>query len=367
MGSVATVDRRGNKEILSPQQYFNVFGLAWNGDEIWYTAATERFLFRNEIHALAPGDSTSRVVTRIPGNASLHDISPDGRVLMARTDDRGGMAVLPPGESRERDISWLDAPHLDDISRDGRRILFTETGVGGGPEWSVYLGDTAGDSPPVPLGDGSGVALSPDAGRAIVADVTPGGLNSHLNVIPTGPGRSTRIEHPGFEYSSATCTLDGEGVVVRARERGGEWRLYVQELGGGDIRAITPEGIGGRDWALSPDGTMLAVASDERGVELYPVDGDDAPTPTDVALEGRLIAWIEGGLLLSDDPNPRALDRIFRVDPVSGEGDIWREIRPRDPTGIMNVQSFAVTPDGSSYGYRWHRALSDLYVVEGLT
>ena len=43
-------------------------------------------------------------------------------------------------------------------------------------------------------------------------------------------------------------------------------------------------------------------------------------------------------------------------------------IEPPDPAGIMNLNhnTLVVTPDGRSYGYGWHRATSDLYVVEGL-
>ena len=34
--------------------------------------------------------------------------------------------------------------------------------------------------------------------------------------------------------------------------------------------------------------------------------------------------------------------------------------------GIMNYQSLQVTPDGQSQVYSWHRALSNLFIAEGL-
>ena len=117
----------------------------------------ERPLFRDAILAITEA-GRERVVARLPGNASLHDVSPAGRVLMAHTDDRSGIAVLAPGETAERDLSWLDASWVADISRDGGRILFTEGGVGGGPRGSVYLRSTHG-SPAVRLGAGQAVAL----------------------------------------------------------------------------------------------------------------------------------------------------------------------------------------------------------------
>jgi len=31
----------------------------------------------------------------------------------------------------------------------------------------------------------------------------------------------------------------------------------------------------------------------------------------------------------------------------------------------LDLNGLVATPDGRSYGYSWHRAISDLYVVEG--
>ena len=31
----------------------------------------------------------------------------------------------------------------------------------------------------------------------------------------------------------------------------------------------------------------------------------------------------------------------------------------------LDLGSLVVTPDGAGYGYSWHRALSDLYLVDG--
>jgi len=45
----------------------------------------------------------------------------------------------------------------------------------------------------------------------------------------------------------------------------------------------------------------------------------------------------------------------------------WRNVLPRDPAGVMVFVSFQVTPDGKSQAYTWHRALSSLYVAEGLS
>jgi dipeptidyl aminopeptidase/acylaminoacyl peptidase len=259
VGRVIQADRGGGaKRVISPQ-YFNCFGLAWNGDEIWFTAADERPLFRDAIHAISKA-GTARVVTRTPGNASLHDISPDGRLLMARTDDRGGIAALTPGETQERDLSWLDNPFPADLSRDGTRILFSEIGVGGGPQGSVYLRRTDG-SPAVRLGDGGGRALSPDgqwalAGPAITGPGEPS--VPYLELLPTGPGQARRIQLPGIGFSNARWLPDGRSAIVRAQEPNGVPRLYVLRLDGAALEPVTPQGVTvAPSWALSPDGASL--------------------------------------------------------------------------------------------------------------
>lgn len=55
------------------------------------------------------------------------------------------------------------------------------------------------------------------------------------------------------------------------------------------------------------------------------------------------------------------------MDPATGRRSDWAVIRPQDPAGIMtlHVGSLVVTPDGRGYGYTWHRAISDLYLVDG--
>ena len=73
-GRVVVVDRGGAKRATSAE-YFNVFGLAWHGDEVWFTAAHELPLFRNAIYAMSRSGEV-RVVARVPGNTSLHDVAP---------------------------------------------------------------------------------------------------------------------------------------------------------------------------------------------------------------------------------------------------------------------------------------------------
>jgi Tol biopolymer transport system component len=359
LGKVAIFDRSGTRRATSGP-YFNVFGLAWRGDEVWFTAADEMPLLRNTVYAMNTS-GTMRIVARVPGNTSLHDIAPDGRVLIARTDDRGGITVRTPGSAAERDLSWLDAANLADLSPDGTRALFYEGGVGGGPKGTVYLRGTDG-SPAVRLGDGNAQSLSPD-GRWAISRTTAA---PYLDLIPTGAGTSRRLERPGHTLEVSRWLPDGTRVLVQARVGEGARRLFVIDVDGTAITPVTPEGmaVGGSRWAPSPDGSMVAVYT-PNGPELLPISGGAPRRVPGATGASRVVGWITSGVLVSDAP--QAGGRVDRIDPATGRREQWADLQPQDPAGIMSLDLSALvtTPDGRGYGYTWHRATSDLFLVRG--
>ena len=365
VGRVAVVDQTRAVTALS-DEYLNIHGLAWKGDEIWYTAADEQPLFR-ALWAVTPGGAR-RLITRMPGNPTLWDASPDGRLVLAHTDDRAVVIARRP-DADERDLSWLDSSWVADLSHDGRLVLFTESGQGGGATMAVYLRGTDG-SQAVRLGDGRAMALSPDTKWALRApSKDQSGISSYLELLPTGAGEPRRVEGNGvfygYSYSGATWLPDGKRIIVPGTEPGHRARLYLQVLDQGRPVPLTPEGV--TSWAVSPDGSTLAARGPTPAIRLYPVDGTaarDLPGATGGEVP---IGWIRDGLLVTrpgDSGSPRG--EIYRVDIRTGRQESWMNILPRDPAGIMVLVSFRVTPDGRSQAYTWHRALSNLYVADGL-
>ena len=59
---------------------------------MWFTAADELPLLRNAVHAMDAGGAV-RIVARVPGNTSLHDIAPDGRVEYAAVSFGGFLGI----------------------------------------------------------------------------------------------------------------------------------------------------------------------------------------------------------------------------------------------------------------------------------
>jgi hypothetical protein len=97
---------------------------------------------------------------------------------------------------------------------------------------------------------------------------------------------------------------------------------------------------------------------------LFPIEGGD-PLPVPGLNSGdRPIQWTADGRFLYVVRRDEVPVRIWVLDPATGSRTLFKEVSPAEPT--QNVWYFLITPDGQSYIYSYDRALSDLYLVEGL-
>lgn len=362
IGKVCVVDAAGRVSALTGE-YVNIHGLAWRGDELLYTASDDRPLFR-AVLAVKPG-AEPRTVGRVPVNLTLWDVAADGRLLIAQTDDRSAMIRRLQGDAHDLDLSWLDASSVADISPDGRKVLFAEFGQGVGAVPAAYLRGIDG-SPAVRLANGQPMALSPDGKWALILD---GEIESSLpgtaiDIVPTGAGDSRRLLQ-GQHYSGARWLPDGGALLLRMADKEGPARLHYMSLPSGTPRAITPEGV--RAWAVSPDGLHVAVTGVGEALQIYSVSEGAAGVVPATSGREELIGWIRDGLLLTrrrDAAAPRG--QIYVMDPGTGRQRPWSNVLPRDSAGLMIMSTFESTPDGVTSVFTWHRALSNLYIANGL-
>jgi outer membrane protein assembly factor BamB len=298
----------------------------------------------------------------MPGELELDDISRDGRVLLAHHTLINSLQAWTVGDSAERDLTWLDFSVPSDISSDGKTILFSERGEGGGKTSAVYLRGIDG-SPAVRLGEGQALALSPD-GKAVLVRFP--GASDRFVLLPTGTGEPKTIPLPGFEAIDVAAWLpDGKAFIFGGQEAGKEWRVYRLDPQGGKPRAISPEGVRIPFFMTGPvssDGRFFFGARGAGKWFRFPIEGGEALP----------IAGLERG----DFPIRWASDRAlwFRR---HGSGEVWRldpdtgrkaASAARLKADFENLSStrIVMTPDGRSYVYLAQRAHSILYVVEGL-
>jgi hypothetical protein len=356
-GRVVVVDLEGKPKPISTD-WLSLQGLAWSGREVWFTATkagAARALYAATL------DGGVRLVARAPGTMTLRDVSRDGRALVTRDEQRLNISALAPGEKVERDLSWLDWSRLRDISADGRKILFDETGEGGGAKYGTYLRGTDG-TPAVRLGDGLAMALSPDGKWA----VTIAADRDRMVVLPTGPGQSRVVPTSGLTLQGVNWFPDGKRLLVAANEANHAVRLYVVDLAGGTPRPITAEGVSALEVAISPDGQWAAARIADQAWSLYPVNGGATRIVPGIQPSERISRWTADGTgLFVYDPAHLPVT-VYRVDLASGRRTLLNEIVAAGASPLFGINYLRLTADTSGYAYSHLHQNSELYLVSGL-
>jgi Tol biopolymer transport system component/predicted Ser/Thr protein kinase len=359
-GSIAVVDLSGKKKTLSTG-WETAWGLGWspNGTEIWFSST--RLGYGRYLSAVNLSGK-ERLLAREPGTLTLQDVARDGRVLITRDVPRVGMVGMTAGSSKERDLSWLDWSAPKDLSLDGKKLLFTESGEAGGENYSTYLRGTDG-SPAVRLGDGLSFALSPDQ-RWVLSGLPKPPVQ--FNLLPTGAGESRELTHDQINRLWARWFPDGKRLLFSADEPGKGVRLYVQDVSGAPAKAITNQGVNGSLIAISPDGKQVAlVGADQKPSLLTVYSGEIRPIPGLDAGEAP-IAWTSDGRSLFVYRLGEVPTTVNRLDLATGRKRLWKQLVPPDVSGVTDISYVLITPDGNNYVYEYGRTLSDLYLVNDL-
>jgi eukaryotic-like serine/threonine-protein kinase len=362
LGSVVVVSLSGKAQKLSGG-WVSLQGLAWwpDGKEIWFTGT--KFGGNRSLWAV-DRSGRLRLVFRQTGALRLEDISPSKNVLLIEGKVRVGVISRAPGQNQESDLSWLDFSALRDISRDGKKILFDESSEGGGEEGTMFLRDTDG-SPPVRLGPGFGMGLSPD--EHFVVSSTPKKPQT-VRLVPAGAGEPRVIAEEPFPVTWAAWMPDGKGILLSGGEAGHGVRLYLQNAEGGPARAVSPEGVHLIPYSnlISPDGKFVPAMGPDRTVLLYPLDGSAPRRIPGLEADEVPCGWDAAGRVLYVYRPGELPARISRLDVETGMRQPWTELMPGDPTGITFIRAPHFARDGASYAYSYSRLLSELYLVKGL-
>jgi DNA-binding winged helix-turn-helix (wHTH) protein/Tol biopolymer transport system component len=372
--AVAFLERRNGQESLelvttggahtTLARFENETGLAWSSsrDELLVTVVVGG---ATEVRAITRS-GTQRVITEMPGEWMLFDVSRQGQILMGRNHARGHIAGVAPGETDERDLSWLDRSVAVDLSADGRTLLLSEIGAAGGLQKAVYIRKMDG-SPAVKLGDGEALALSPDDRWVIV---NRGFAPERLVLLPTGSGQPRPLNNGAItDYYNARWLPDGRHIVFGAIEPGQQMRRYVQDTQGGDPRPASP-GEPGPDAVFLPNGSSYVGRGPGRGYSLHDNSRRETLPIPSLTSDDRVIGAASDGRSIFVLRVAGAAVTVDRVDLKTGQRERWRQIVVPDPAGVMHpgpeFPAFLMATDGRAYAYNFLRVLSDLYLVDGL-
>ena len=359
-GSVAVIDTAGQKKTLT-EFFANADGLAWSakGDEIWFTASKSGS--RSELWAVTMSGKVRRVYNQAVGLV-LHDISKDGRVLITNLEQRTKLLFRAPEDKEDRDLSWLDWSLMTALSRDGKLVVFSESGEGAGANTTTYVRGTSG-APAVQLGAGSFPSLSPDGQHVVAYEKNPFGIV----VYPVGTGQPKRIPMPNFTINRAGLLPDNKGIWFNASEPQHKSRFYITNLAGEKPRPVTAEGVFSTFPGLTPDGKYLTGLSVVK-LLLYPVDGGDPQVPVGLREGERIAGGTLDGQWFFVFARNQMPTKIWKLEWRTGRRELLTDVTSTERAGMMGINTMMVIPDGKSYSYAYSlpQHLSELHCVEGL-
>ena len=359
-GVVKVVDLKGNARTLT-RHWNSVSGIAWapSGREIWF-AASDVGIDR-ALRAVTL-DGKDRLISSAPGVLRLLDISSTGRVLLARDDMQMTMTGHLAGDTGERDLTWFDSSHVDDISADGNLVLFTESGEASGAHYWIYVHNRKTGST-TRIGNGRALSLSPDGTRALAMDPADG---KYLLMVPVGDGTTQRISADRFLYQWAQFFPDGKSLLVAGGYQGQASALFRQSLSGGkpeplrtggayvdsDFSTIAPDGV--HLAGLTPAGKCVVIALGTDNVQSCGPDRTLVPAK-----------WAADSRHLYMNTVGAAPFRVLLADPSTGRAELVRTFSSPVAGGLQWLAKVAITPDGEHYAYSLQRMVSQLFVVDG--
>ena len=355
-GQVTVVNAKGEATILSAG-WGSAFGLAWNpsGKEVWFTAAktgVDRALMAVDLHGAL------RQISQVPGNLALQDVSSSGKVLIARTMQRMSMFFGDLKKNSERDVSWLDWSCATAISKDGKVVLFDESGEGGGQKYSTYL-YRAETQTPERIGEGRSMDLSSD-GRWVLTraayDLTK------LTLVSVDTDFRKAISTPGVEYRWAKFFNDGSEFLFLSNPPNQSAQIYRQKLPDGRP-TLVKSGLH-LDWVVIDDAGRFAVGvgSDSKIIVLDLASGNTRSVPTSELVSP--ISFVDDRLILTRTHDHGSILLKF-LDLTTGQLTLYRRIDALDPAGIETVFPLQMARDLQTYAYSRLQSLSDLFVVSG--
>jgi len=360
-GTLTVIDRKGASKALGPT-FGSCQGIAWrpDGKEIWFSAAPGGL--GAKIFA-ATLDGSIRTVAESPGGMRITDIATDGRVLFVRDNHRAELYWLDPGAAEERELSWGDWSVLDDVSADGRTVLFSEEGNAVGDTYAVCIRGTDG-SPVVKLGAGQASALSPDGRYALATTLDS---PTDLVVLPTGTGETKTLPRgPIRSHFQAAWFPDGRHVFVIGEDSTGSVAGYMQNISGGDPRPVIKNvAFTAGNVRLTPDGRYVAVSPLRNLYSL--ADGTPSEIPGIASNERLFCAGFsrDGREIFVAQIGARR-PTVSAIDLRTGSRRVIRVITPRNPAGILGSGIVRVAGDGRGMAFTADRNLSELYIARGL-
>jgi Tol biopolymer transport system component len=290
----------------------------------------------------------------------LQDINPQGDVLITRTNPRIAMFWGNLDNGSAEDISLLDWSRAVAITRDGRLLLFDESGEGGGKQYSVYLYNSLSKTSER-LGEGRAIDMSPD-GRWVLTQAA--GDPSHLTLTAVSPRKSSPVSTSGLTYQWGKFIPDSDcpEILFAASQTGYSVQLYRQSLPSGKPQVVARE-MAFSNPIINDEGDLVAGLDADARLSIL-----DLRTGTlrsnGIARPSVPVKFMDRTRILTSRYDNGTIS-LNMLDTTSGEERLYRRFPITDNTGTAHIFPLRMTRDLKRFAYSQLQPLSDLFVVSG--
>jgi hypothetical protein len=304
-------------------------------------------------------------------------VDPEGRVLANRLSVRAQIVCGLPGDSRPRELAYVGASLLADLSSDGKKILFGYRGPGAQENYDVIVRSTDGGAF-VRLGRGDAKSFSPD-GKWVTgvlwgnADFGAGSAGADVPtdsvvLMPTAAGEPRSIGVGNlWIIRGVALHPDGHRLVFEAAERGKPERLWVRDIDSNAApRPISPPGFYVyTSGFLSPDGRWAVAADINDALFRIPVEGGEPKRIPGVEAGEAFAGWTGDGRSVHVSRYSEKL-QIHRIDLATEARRLWKEAFLPDSAGAQKPYAVVVARDADTWAAGYQSLLGELYLVEGV-
>jgi hypothetical protein len=120
------------------------------------------------------------------------------------------------------------------------------------------------------------------------------------------------------------------------------------------------------EFAISPDGKLVAAVGPDGKGYLYPVDSGEPRAIQGWGDTDLPVAWSSDALSIYMYERGKSPTSVFRLNPQTGQKSLVRQLVPFDAGGVYLIGPVVLTPDGKTCIYNYRRILSTLSLVENL-
>jgi WD40 repeat protein len=334
--------------------------IAWSPDdeEVWLSGSAHGRAA--SLFAISRSDDR-RLLLQRPGGVYLRDVTADGRVLVTSGGSRAHL--MWSFDETQRELSWLDWSTVADLSADGGTILFTEQGDAVRVQPVTYVRSAEG-ADPIRLGEGRALALSPDGQWALALQEEP---RPRLKLLPIRAGEEKVL--PAGEMTRVNWARwfpDGRRLLVAGADEAGAPASYILHLDADRFERIGEAGLLAR--LVSPDGRRLLVHDPLGGYRVWPLDGGQPVALPPLRDNDQPVQWSADGEFVYVTRAERSAAQLHRVHISTGQSELIKQLKPRDPSGLLDVASgpgeAAVTPDGRTRVFTYRTRVEDLFLVQ---